>query len=113
MGFAHSVEVWDKSDLVGGLYGVRLRAAFFGESMFSRQTNASKIALVHLMARLRHGGFRLLDAQFSNKHLKQFGVIDVPRIEFQRRLADALSAEADLHLAAPSLPMVTSMIAAG
>ena len=113
MGFAHSVEVWHEGNLVGGLYGVRLRAAFFGESMFSRQTDASKIALVHLMARLRHGGFRLLDAQFSNKHLKQFGAIDVPRIEFQRRLADALSTEADLHLATPSLPMVTSMMAAG
>ena len=113
MGFAHSVEVWHEGDLVGGLYGVRLRAAFFGESMFSRQTDASKIALVHLMARLRHGGFRLLDAQFSNKHLKQFGVIDVPRIEFQRRLADALAAEANLHLAAPSLPMVIEMLSAG
>jgi len=113
MGFAHSVEVWHEGNLVGGLYGVRLRAAFFGESMFSRQTDASKIALVHLMARLRHGGFRLLDAQFSNEHLRQFGVIDVPRIDFQRRLADALAAEADLHLAAPSLPMVTEMLAAG
>ena len=113
MGFAHSVEVWLEGDLVGGLYGVRLRAAFFGESMFSRQTDASKIALVHLMARLRHGGFQLLDAQFTNEHLKQFGVIDVPRIEFQRRLTDALATEADLHLAAPSLPMVTEMLAAG
>ena len=81
--------------------------------MFSRQTDASKIALVHLMARLRHGGFQLLDAQFTNEHLKQFGVIDVPRIEFQRRLTDALATEADLHLAAPSLPMVTEMLAAG
>ena len=112
MGFAHSVEVWDKGDLVGGLYGVRLRAAFFGESMFSRRTDASKIALVHLMARLRHGGFRLLDAQFTNEHLQQFGVTDVPRTEFQRRLSDALAAEADLHLAAPSRPMVAEMLAA-
>ena len=112
MGFAHSVEVWHEGDLVGGLYGVRLRAAFFGESMFSRQTDASKIALVHLMARLYCGGFKLLDAQFSNEHLKQFGVIDVPRAEFQRRLGDALAAESDLHLAAPSLPMVTDMLAA-
>ena len=113
MGFAHSVEVWHKGNLIGGLYGVRLRAVFFGESMFSRQTDASKIALVHLMARLRHGGFRLLDAQFSNEHLKQFGVVDVPRIDFQRRLADALAAEADLHISSPSLPMVTEMLAAG
>ena len=113
MGFAHSVEVWHEGNLVGGLYGLRLRAAFFGESMFSRRTDASKIALVHLMARLRHGGFRLLDAQFTNEHLKQFGVIDVPRAEFQRRLADALANEADLNLATPSLPMVTAMLAAG
>ena len=113
MGFAHSVEVWQKGDLVGGLYGVRLRAAFFGESMFSRQTDASKIAMVHLIARLRHGGFQLLDAQFTSDHLKQFGVIEVPRIDFQRRLADALAAEADLQIAAPSLPMVTEMLAAG
>ena len=112
MGFAHSIEVWQEGDLVGGLYGVRLRAAFFGESMFSRRTDASKIALVHLMARLRHGGFRLLDAQFSNAHLKQFGLIDMPRIEFQRHLADALTADADLRLAAPSLPMVTEMLTA-
>ena len=113
MGFAHSVEAWHKGNLVGGLYGVRLRAAFFGESMFSRQTDASKIALVHLIARLRHGGFQLLDAQFTSDHLKQFGVVDVPRIDFQRRLADALAAEADLHIATPSLPMVTEMLAAG
>ena len=113
MGFAHSVEVWHKGDLVGGLYGVRLRAAFFGESMFSRQTDASKIALVHLIARLRYGGFQLLDAQFTSEHLKQFGVIDVPRIDFQQRLADALTVEADLHITAPSLPMVTEMLAAG
>ena len=112
MGFAHSIEVWHEGNLIGGLYGVRLRAAFFGESMFSRRTDASKIALVHLMARLRHGGFRLLDAQFSNAHLKQFGVIDMPRIEFQRLLADALTAEADLRLAAPSLPMVSEMLQA-
>lgn len=113
MGFAHSVEVWHGDALVGGLYGVSLRAAFFGESMFSRQTDASKIALVHLMARLRHGGFQLLDAQFTNEHLKQFGVIDVSRSEFQRRLADALAMEADLNLATPSLPMVMAMLAAG
>ena len=111
MGFAHSVEVWNEGNLVGGLYGVRLRAAFFGESMFSRKTDASKFALVHLMARLRHGGFRLLDAQFSNEHLKQFGVIDVPRTEFRRRLADALAGEANLRLAEPSLPMVIKMLA--
>ena len=111
LGFAHSVEAWLDGQLVGGLYGVRLRSAFFGESMFSRQTDASKIALVHLIARLRHGGFRLLDAQFTNEHLKQFGVTEMPRVDFQRRLADALSAEADLNLAVPSLPMVMAMLA--
>jgi leucyl/phenylalanyl-tRNA--protein transferase len=111
LGFAHSVEAWLDGELVGGLYGVRLRSAFFGESMFSRQTDASKITLVHLIARLRHGGFRLLDAQFTNEHLKQFGVTEMPRVDFQRRLADALSAEADLNLAAPSLPMVMEMLA--
>ena len=111
MGFAHSVEVWHQGNLVGGLYGLSLRAAFFGESMFSRQTDASKIALVHLMARLRHGGFQLLDAQFTNEHLKQFGVKDVPRAEFQKRLANALAKEASLNLAASSLPMVIKMLA--
>ena len=78
--------------------------------MFSRQTDASKIALVHLIARLRHGGFRLLDAQFTSEHLKQFGVTEMPRADFQRHLADALSAEADLNLAAPSLPMVMAIL---
>ena len=113
MGFAHSVETWHEGKLVGGLYGVHLRAAFFGESMFSRQNDASKIALVHLMARLRFGGFQLLDAQFTNQHLRQFGAIEVPRTEFQRHLANALAKEAKLNLAAPSLPMVKEMMAAG
>ena len=111
LGFAHSIEAWHDGELVGGLYGVCLRSAFFGESMFSCQTDASKIALVHLIARLRVGGFRLLDAQFTNEHLKQFGITEVPRVDFQRRLADALSAEADLNLAAPSLPMAMAMLA--
>ena len=106
MGFAHSVEVWLDKSLVGGLYGVALRAAFFGESMFTRKSDASKIALVHLMARLRHGGFLLLDAQFTNDHLQQFGITEIDRADFQDRLANALFTEADLALEIPSAQLV-------
>ena len=106
MGFAHSVEVWLDETLVGGLYGVALRAAFFGESMFTRKSDASKIALVHLMARLRHGGFLLLDAQFTNDHLRQFGITEINREDFQYRLANALLTEADLALEIPSSQLV-------
>lgn len=98
MGFAHSIEVWDKDRLVGGLYGVALRAAFFGESMFSRATDASKIALVHLIARLKAGGFQLLDAQFTNPHLIQFGITEISRDIFQQKLEKAMQASADLGL---------------
>ncbi|WP_438996425.1 leucyl/phenylalanyl-tRNA--protein transferase [Candidatus Puniceispirillum sp.] len=98
MGFAHSIEVWDDNRLVGGLYGVALRAAFFGESMFSRATDASKIALVHLMARLKAGGFQILDAQFTNPHLVQFGITEISRDAFQDRLAQAMASSADLRL---------------
>jgi leucyl/phenylalanyl-tRNA--protein transferase len=98
MGFAHSIEVWDDNRLVGGLYGVALRAAFFGESMFSRTTDASKIALVHLMARLKTGGFHILDAQFTNPHLVQFGSTEISRDAFQEKLAQAMVASADLQL---------------
>ena len=111
LGFAHSVEVWNGDRLVGGLYGVALRSAFFGESMFSRQTDASKIALVHLVARLRAGGFSLLDAQFTNDHLMQFGIYEIDREKFQTRLVDALARPADLHLAENSQPMVDAMLA--
>jgi leucyl/phenylalanyl-tRNA--protein transferase len=89
MGHAHSVEVWRERELVGGLYGVSLRAAFFGESMFSTARDASKIALVHLVAGLRRGGFTLLDTQFVTEHLTQFGAIEIPRAEYRRRLAEA------------------------
>ena len=89
-GFAHSVEVWKGDALVGGLYGVALRGAFFGESMFSRARDASKIALVHLVARLIHGGFTLLDVQFVTDHLAQFGAIEIPRQIYRRRLMQAL-----------------------
>ncbi|WP_308909807.1 leucyl/phenylalanyl-tRNA--protein transferase [Pseudokordiimonas caeni] len=93
MGFAHSVECWQDDELVGGLYGVRLRGAFFGESMFHRATDASKVALVHLAARLKAGGFSLLDTQFVTEHLKQFGAIEIPRGEYKARLRDSLAIE--------------------
>jgi leucyl/phenylalanyl-tRNA--protein transferase len=106
MGFAHSIEVWLNEALVGGLYGVALRAAFFGESMFTRKSDASKIALVHLMARLQHGRFLLLDAQFANDHLQQFGITEINRADFQDRLAEALFIEANLALEIPSAQLV-------
>lgn len=93
-GHAHSVEVWRNGALVGGLYGVALGAAYFGESMFSRARDASKVALVHLVARLRLGGFTLLDAQFLTEHLAQFGAREIPRADYKRRLATAVSAQA-------------------
>jgi leucyl/phenylalanyl-tRNA--protein transferase len=93
-GHAHSVEAWHDGVLVGGLYGVSLGAAFFGESMFSRAPDASKVALVHLVARLVAGGFKLLDTQFVTAHLAQFGAIEIPRAAYRRRLAAALRAEA-------------------
>jgi len=94
-GHAHSVECWRGGELLGGLYGVSLAGAFFGESMFSRAREASKVALVHLVARLVAGGFTLLDAQFMTDHLAQFGTQEIPRPEYQRRLARALVADAD------------------
>ncbi len=94
MGHAHSVEAWLEDELVGGLYGVSLKAAFFGESMFSRVTDASKVALAHLVARLRAGGYRLLDTQFVTAHLETFGVEEMPREEFQKRLKIALLSDA-------------------
>jgi leucyl/phenylalanyl-tRNA--protein transferase len=89
-GAAHSVECWRDGALAGGLYGVSLGAAFFGESMFSRVTDASKVALAHLVARLRLGGYRLLDTQFLTPHLARFGGIEIPRAAYRRRLAAAL-----------------------
>jgi leucyl/phenylalanyl-tRNA---protein transferase len=96
-GHAHSIECWDNDQLVGGLYGVAIGGAFFGESMFSRATDASKIALVHLAARLIAGGYMLLDAQFHNPHLEQFGLVEIPRADFKARLRDALAVEADFY----------------
>lgn len=101
MGHAHSVECWQDGELVGGLYGVVLGGAFFGESMFSRARDASKVALVHLVARLRLGGFALLDTQFVTDHLARFGAIEVPRLEYRRLLAEAVD------LPAVFLPAVT------
>ena len=97
LGHAHSVECWQDEKLVGGLYGVSIGGAFFGESMFSRSTDASKVALVHLVARLTAGGFVLLDTQFLTEHLSQFGAQEIPRREYHRRLARALKVSADFQ----------------
>ena len=94
MGFAHSIEAWTNNlcrELVGGLYGVVLGSAFFGESMFSRVTDASKVCLVHLVEHLRFQGFTLLDTQFTNPHLEQFGVVVIPRSDYLVKLQKALS----------------------
>ena len=95
MGCCHSVECWQDGKLVGGLYGVRIGAVFFGESMFSRVTDASKVALVHLTARLNHGGFRLLDAQFVNPHLERLGAMQVPKARYHEMMEPLLALEAD------------------
>ena len=84
LGHAHSVEVWQDDDLVGGLYGVNLGRAFFGESMFHRARDASKVALVHLVARLIAGGFELLDTQYVTEHLRSFGAVEIPRRRYTR-----------------------------
>lgn len=97
LGFAHSVECWRDGVLVGGLYGVVLKGAFFGESMFSRARDASKVALVHLVARLIAGGFSLLDAQFMTEHLAQFGAEEIPRREYLKRLQRALAVDGDFY----------------
>jgi leucyl/phenylalanyl-tRNA--protein transferase len=102
-GAAHSVEAWHGGRLVGGLYGVALGGAFFGESMFSRAADASKVALVHLVARLRAGGFVLLDTQFVTEHLEQFGAIEIPRAEYRRRLAAALRVQGYFRCELPLL----------
>ena len=97
-GYCHSVEAWQDGALVGGLYGVRLGRAFFGESMFHIARDASKVALVHLVARLTKGGFTLLDTQFVTDHLRSFGAIEVPKRQYSRLLAQALEAgEGDFY----------------
>jgi len=95
LGHCHTVEVYRDGRLVGGLYGVTLGAAFFGESMFHRERDASKVALAHLVARLLRGGFRLLDTQFVTEHLLQFGAIEVPRRIYKRLLREAIDSPAD------------------
>jgi leucyl/phenylalanyl-tRNA--protein transferase len=104
-GHAHSVEVYQGDRLVGGLYGVGLRGAFFGESMFHRERDASKVALVHLFARLRTGGFRLLDTQFLTEHLESLGAVALSREAFRLRLAQALEIEADFSAWPPAQAM--------
>jgi leucyl/phenylalanyl-tRNA--protein transferase len=94
-GLAHSVECWVDGDLVGGLYGVTLGAAFFGESMFSLARDSSKVALIHLVARLIVGRYQLLDTQFLTGHLSQFGAQDIPRAHYRKRLVQALAGDAD------------------
>ena len=94
LGHAHSVEAWQEDCLVGGLYGVALRGAFFGESMFSRCTDASKVCLVHLVERLKLRGFALLDTQFTNDHLRRFGAVDIPRDTYNSLLDEALLVDA-------------------
>ena len=94
-GHCHTVEVYDGDVLVGGLYGVSLGRAFFGESMFHRARDASKIALVHLVARLHAGGYRLLDTQFVTEHLRTFGAVEVPKRRYHRLLEEAITGQAD------------------
>ena len=96
-GYAHSVECWDGGAFAGGLYGVALRGAFFGESMVTRVRDASKVALVALVERLRAGGFVLLGTQMTTPHLARFGVVEIPRAAFERQLAAAMDTDADWH----------------
>ncbi|WP_346896445.1 leucyl/phenylalanyl-tRNA--protein transferase [uncultured Roseibium sp.] len=95
MGYCHTVEAWQDGELVGGLYGVALNGAFFGESMFTRSTDASKVCLAHLVARMVVGGYTLLDTQFVTDHLSKFGAIEVPQAEYTRLLNEALQLEGD------------------
>ncbi|MBP7649905.1 MAG: leucyl/phenylalanyl-tRNA--protein transferase [Phenylobacterium sp.] len=108
IGHAHSVECWFEGEMVGGLYGVSLAGAFFGESMFSTRTDASKVALTHLVARLIAGRFVLLDAQFMTEHLAQFGTEEISRAVYRRRLAKALTVTAEFQ----RLPAATTGAAA-
>ena len=109
LGFAHSVEVYENENLVGGLYGVSIGGAFFGESMFSKVSNASKIALCHLMARLRYGNFKLLDAQFVNDHLTQFGILSITKNDFKKQLENAIKSKASLNLDVPESIILHSL----
>lgn len=97
MGHAHSVECWLDGELAGGLYGVSMSGVFFGESMFNRHVDASKVALVHLILRLRAAGLTLLDAQFITKHLRRFGAVEISRDAYRKRLAAALKSQVDFN----------------
>ena len=97
IGYAHSVEVWEGDALVGGLYGVSIGGAFFGESMFSRRTNASKVALVKLVERLNAGGYTLLDTQFLTAHLARMGAVEIPRADYHLLLEKALEVDTSFH----------------
>ncbi|GEO81071.1 leucyl/phenylalanyl-tRNA--protein transferase [Pararhodospirillum oryzae] len=101
LGMAHSVECWSAGSLVGGLYGLSLGGAFFGESMFSRMADASKVALCHLVARLKRGGFHLLDTQFTTPHLCSLGAIEIPRDAYHERLESALAERGEFHVPVP------------
>ena len=103
-GHAHSIECWKDGALAGGLYGVSLGGAFFGESMFSRATDASKTALVHLVARLNYGGYALLDTQFITDHLERLGAITMSRPQYKARVSDAVKLDADFFALPEGLP---------
>jgi leucyl/phenylalanyl-tRNA--protein transferase len=104
MGYCHTVETWQDGQLVGGLYGVALGRAFFGESMFSFANDASKVALIYLSARLIYGGYSLLDTQFVTEHLRQFGAQEISRAAFHRRLEQALQGRGEFERLPPDLP---------
>lgn len=108
MGHAHSLEVWQEGGLAGGVFGVTLGAAFFGESMFSTRANGSKIALAYLVDRLRQAGFTLFDTQFLTPHLASLGAVEIPRTAYRARLAGALARHADF--AAPAVPDPHSLL---
>ena len=110
MGFAHSIECWRDDRLLGGLYGVSLGGCFFGESMFSREKDASKIALVHLVFRMKKGGFVLLDTQFTTPHLTQFGVIDISRADYRELLGKAINLPAEFPLAPFSMAEIADYL---
>jgi leucyl/phenylalanyl-tRNA---protein transferase len=109
-GQAHSVEAWRQGRLAGGLYGVALGGAFFGESMFSRETDASKAALAALVALLRSGGYKLLDVQFVTEHLRRFGAIEIPRARYHRILGEAIKAPAYFPDAPPGGAAVVGIL---
>lgn len=110
MGRAHSLEVWDGGTLVGGVYGVTVGRAFMGESMFSRQTDGSKIALAYLVDRLRRAGFQLFDTQFLTPHLASLGAMEIPKADYKCRLSEAIHGKADFSL--PNIPTPQELIQA-